>query len=281
MASSTRGAEALAGQRRADGEKERKADPQEPHDDSLTDVPGRRLTQVKAGAAGRRIMRGMRALTLAALFVLAAPGAYPACSDAPGAGVDWSGCRKQSLVIRKKNLQGASFEHATLIGVNFERSDLSRASFAAAEVSRTSFRDAILERANLSKVIAVRSTFAGARLAGADLEKAELHRCILTGAALPGADLSKGDFGRSVFDRADLRDASFRYASLARASLREAKLAGADFSQAHLFAAHLEGTDLSEVKGLVQAQLDIACGDARTRLPPGLSAPSGWPCDVD
>jgi uncharacterized protein YjbI with pentapeptide repeats len=87
----------------------------------------------------------MRTLALAATLLLAAPGAYAACSDAPGAGVDWSGCRKQSLVIRKKNLQGASFEHATLIGLSFERSDLSRASFASAEVSRTSFREAILD----------------------------------------------------------------------------------------------------------------------------------------
>jgi uncharacterized protein YjbI with pentapeptide repeats len=104
---------------------------------------------------------------------------------------------------------------------------------------------------------------------------------VLTGAELRGATLSKGDFGRSVFDRADLRDANFMYASLARASLREARLAGADFSNAYLFAANLEGTDLSAAKGLVQAQLETACGDARTRLPPGLSRPSGWPCAAD
>ena len=30
------------------------------------------------------------------------------------------------------------------------------------------------------------------------------------------------------------------------------------------------GTDLRHVKGLTQKQLDVACGDATTKLPPGL-----------
>ena len=30
------------------------------------------------------------------------------------------------------------------------------------------------------------------------------------------------------------------------------------------------GTDLTHVKGLTQSQLDVACGDAATKLPPGL-----------
>jgi len=127
-----------------------------------------------------------RSLAFAAMMLLVASGAYAACSDAPSAGVDWSGCTKQQLVIRGKNLQGARFERGTLLAVNFERSDLNGASFAAAHVSRTSFRDAVLERANLSKLTAVRSSFANARLVGADLQKAELHRCVLTGAALRG-----------------------------------------------------------------------------------------------
>ncbi|HEX6414526.1 MAG TPA: hypothetical protein VFZ94_15855, partial [Burkholderiales bacterium] len=73
-----------------------------------------------------------RSLAFAAMMLLVEPGAYAACSDAPSAGVDWSGCTKQQLVIRGKNLQGARFERGTLLAVNFERSDLSGGSFAAA-----------------------------------------------------------------------------------------------------------------------------------------------------
>jgi len=32
------------------------------------------------------------------------------------------------------------------------------------------------------------------------------------------------------------------------------------------------------VKGLTQAQVDVACGDAKTRLPSALKRPGGWPC---
>ena len=52
----------------------------------------------------------------------------------------------------------------------------------------------------------------------------------------------------------------------------------ADFSQAFLFGARFEATDLSAVKGLVQAQIDVACGDAKTKLPAALKAPPSWPC---
>jgi uncharacterized protein YjbI with pentapeptide repeats len=223
-------------------------------------------------------MRTGRALLAGAVLLAAAPGLHAACDDPPEAEVDWSGCSKQRLMIRKKSLQGARFDHSTLIAMNFDGSDLNRASFAAAEISRSSFRDAAMEGANLTKVVSVRSNFSGARLAGADLEKAEFHRSILTRAGLRRANLSKGDFGRSIFERADLRDANLKLSSLARASFREARLAGADVSQAFMFGTHVEGTDLSAVKGLVQAQVDVACGDAKTILPPGLKAPASWPC---
>jgi uncharacterized protein YjbI with pentapeptide repeats len=91
-------------------------------------------------------------------------------------------------------------------------------------------------------------------------------------------NLSKGDFGRSVFDGADLSGASFRLSNVARARFAGARMAGTDLTQAFLFAARFEGTDLSGVKGLTQSQLDVACGDAKTKIPSGLKRPSSWPC---
>ena len=45
---------------------------------------------------------------------------------------------------------------------------------------------------------------------------------------------------------------------------------GADLTGAKTSITSFLGTDLRKVKGLTQAQMDAACGDARTRLPAGL-----------
>jgi len=45
---------------------------------------------------------------------------------------------------------------------------------------------------------------------------------------------------------------------------------GADLTGAGTSITSFLGTDLTKVKGLTQKQLNVACGDAATRLPPGL-----------
>jgi uncharacterized protein YjbI with pentapeptide repeats len=55
-------------------------------------------------------------------------------------------------------------------------------------------------------------------------------------------------------------------------------MTGTDMTNAFTYATRFDGTDLSNVKGLTQAQVDVACGDAKTRLPSALKRPSGWPC---
>jgi hypothetical protein len=54
--------------------------------------------------------------------------------------------------------------------------------------------------------------------------------------------------------------------------LTGASLDSADFHGASLDHAIIAGADLSRARGLDQAQLDEACADGRTRLPPGLAA---------
>jgi len=58
-------------------------------------------------------------------------------------------------------------------------------------------------------------------------------------------------------------------------------LAGANMKDAHFFLTRLDGVDLSKTVGLSQRQLDDACGDAQTKLPPGLKKPARWPCAKD
>jgi uncharacterized protein YjbI with pentapeptide repeats len=47
---------------------------------------------------------------------------------------------------------------------------------------------------------------------------------------------------------------------------------------AYLYLTQLGGANLSGASGLTQAQVDIACGTAQTKLPSGLTLPKTWPC---
>jgi len=69
---------------------------------------------------------------------------------------------------------------------------------------------------------------------------------------------------------ANFTNASFRGTELSGANLAGAKLDGADLTGAKTSITSFLGTDLRHVKGLTQAQLDVACGDSKTLLQPGL-----------
>ncbi len=56
---------------------------------------------------------------------------------------------------------------------------------------------------------------------------------------------------------------------------------GTNLAGAFLLRANFENVDLSGVTGLEHKQLDLACGDAATLLPAGLTAPTHWPCPED
>lgn len=103
-------------------------------------------------------------------------------------------------------------------------------------------------------------------LAGTDLS----NQC-LQNSNFQGTDLTDAKLVMSCLSHANLRQASLRHADLSGANLFEAKLDAADFTGAVLSSTSLKSADLSRTKGLTQAQLDLACGDANTRLPAGLS----------
>ncbi|HEX3761728.1 MAG TPA: pentapeptide repeat-containing protein [Kofleriaceae bacterium] len=97
---------------------------------------------------------------------------------------------------------------------------------------------------------------AGARSAPVDHRSADL-----IGADLRGADLRAASLRGALLVGADLRSADLRLADLRGADLRGARLA----------AAHLRDSLF-----VIQAQLDAAIGDRRTRLPPALVRPAHW-----
>lgn len=87
----------------------------------------------------------------------------------------------------------------------------------------------------------------------------------------PGADLVGVDLRDTDLYAAELRGALLIAADLRGTDLSFAELLGAD-----LRAARVEAADLRDALYLTQTQVNAATGDARTRLPDGLSRPSHW-----
>ena len=105
----------------------------------------------------------------------------------------------------------------------------------------------------------------GCNLAGADLT----NTCVKNH-DLHGADFTGANATLMCMSFANFTNASFRGTELSGANLAGAKMDGADLTGAKTSITSFLGTDLTKVKGLTQAQLNIACGDAKTKLPPGL-----------
>ena len=104
--------------------------------------------------------------------------------------------------------------------------------------------------------------------------------CNLSGADLTNTCVKEHDLHDADFDGANatlmcmsfanFTNASFRGTELSGANLAGAKMDGADLTGAKTSITSFLGTDLTKVKGLTQAQLNVACGDTSTKLPPGL-----------
>lgn len=138
------------------------------------------------------------------------------------------------------------------------------------------------EKANFARVEAHRASFVGISAEGASFENAELQRADFSRAILIGTNFKKAELGRSTFSGARLKGTRFSLANLARADLSGVIIEGpVAFDRSVLFLTRIEGIDLSTATGLQQAQIDLTCGDDRTKLPPGLSVPARWPCAFD
>lgn len=139
---------------------------------------------------------------------------------------------------------------------------------------------------NASQIAAVRG---GANCPGCNLFQADFSGLAIKGRNLAGARLRQANLSLSFLNRSnlsgtDLRDIDayggvFSSTNFARADLTHASLVGTYMEGANFAGARLEGTNLSgaqmyRARGLSQAQLNHACGDGATHLPPGLRVPS-------
>ena len=201
------------------------------------------------------------------------------CRSAPTPGIDWQDCDKKLLM-----LGGSDLGNAKLMGTDFTTTDLRNADLVGANLEKAKLVRATLagstaKGVRFARVEAYRTDFSGISADGASFESAELQRSNFANAKLANVNFTKADLGRSQFDGADVGGSRFALANLARADFREARFsAPVDFDRAFFFLTRIEGVDLSAATGISQWQLDMACGDDKTVLPPGLKKPAPWPC---
>ncbi|MEM7070025.1 MAG: pentapeptide repeat-containing protein [Pseudomonadota bacterium] len=201
------------------------------------------------------------------------------CSVTAGPEIDWQGCRKSSLVMtgtdfRGSNMSRADFSSSDLGDAVFDESDLTKTNLV-----RASLRNSTAQNAQFAGAIAYRTNFSGGNFSGSNFEKAEVIRANFENAVLENTNMSKGELSRVNFTGAKIGFVTFDYSNLARSDFRKSEISGPiSMKGSFLFQTRLDGVDLSSVDGLAQWQLDIACGDADTKLPEGMTAPASWPC---
>ena len=211
--------------------------------------------------------------------------------------------------IKPSNWTGDQID--TVVGARLNGRHLSYTNAPRAFLVNAELGDADLQRANLVEADLRRAKLGATKLAGAYLIKAKLQSADLTGADLRGAFLMEANFVNANFFKAEAEKAWLNGANLQGANLQRANfqcvdfrpaemgwaevydykvgsskghhifmisLKGANFDGADLQGTRLEGARLTNVVGLTQPQLDKACVNERTLLPPGLSRPI--PCKL-
>lgn len=170
--------------------------------------------------------------------------------------------------LSNKAMNGVRLNNANLSGSIFNNSNLSGGTLDGSNLSGAHFRGALMLRVKGD----------GVNMPRAILEDATLTEARLTNAKLEGAKLSRANLSRAVFTESNFKGADFDKANLTGAKFNSSQFQNAKFGTANLIDttfdnADFSGADMSLVEGLKQAQLDIACGDEKTRLPVGLSLP--------
>lgn len=214
------------------------------------------------------------------LMLLAAPAlAEGDCDASPADGVNWSECRKRNLLLNGSELSGANLAGADFSSSDLRKSQLKSAVFEKAALARAMLDGSNAAGANFEKALGYRTSFVEADLAGARFAKSEMQRADFKDAILTGADFEKSELGRVMFTGAEINGTKFSFSNLARADFRGAVFdTPIDFTSAYFYRTRLEGMDLSKATGIVQWQIDLACGDPQTKLPAGIVAPTTWPC---
>lgn len=173
-------------------------------------------------------------------------------------GCDLSNKAMNGIRLNNANLAGSVFNNSNLSGGTLDGSNLTGAQFRGALMYRVRGDGVNMPRTILEDATLTEAHLTNAKLADAKLSRANLSRAVFTGTNFAGAD----------FDNANLTEAQFINGQFQKTRFGTAKMLDAILDNANF-----SGADMSRVQGLKQTQLDVACGDASTRLPVGLSLP--------
>lgn len=173
-------------------------------------------------------------------------------------GCDLSNKAMNGVRLNNANLSGSIFNNSNLSGGSLDGSDLSGAHFRGALMLRVKGHSVAMPRAVLEDATLTEANLSHAKLANANFSRANLSRAIFSDSDFKGANFDKANLTEAQFQSGQFQNTKF-----GTAILIDTKLNNANFS----------GADMSSVQGLKQAQLDVACGDEKTRLPGTLSLP--------
>lgn len=195
------------------------------------------------------------------------------------ASCDFSRRRMNGLYLRDSNFSYSKFNNSNLSGAQIDRSNLTHTLFRKALLLRVmgadvnlenaDFQDATLIEAEIKDSNLQHSLFQHANMQRASFDGSDLTHSNLSGVNAVEANFKACNFTHGVFNFANFEKSILHQALFHNAQLHKTRLKGADLS-----GADLSGAVLSTAIGLTQAQLDMACGNADTRLPPGLSIKS-------
>lgn len=222
---------------------------------------------------------GIYLTVLFTLGIMGTKSAVAACNDKRAPGVDWSGCKKTSKMMGGSNFSGGRFDEANFYDSLLDGVDFRGASLVKTDLSRVNAARSHFDNSDLSKAVGYRANFDGATVVRSRLLKSEFSRATFIDARVVDVDWSRSELGRADFSNAHLQNVNFMYSNLSRAIFAGASLDNVVFFGAYTYLTHFEDTDLSAVSQLSQEQLDIACGNDKTRLPTGLTRPDSWPCE--
>ncbi len=191
---------------------------------------------------------------------------------------DLSNKRLNGVVLKDANFAGSIFNNSNLSGGELDGSDLRGAHFRKALLYRVHgdkvmMEQAILEDATLTEANVSNSSFRSVNLRRADLSRGQFQGNDFTDSNLESVKAPAVDFTGSNF-----KNARLDHVNLTEAKLDNSKLTGTTFGYAVFKDTSLVGADFSDAKmtnvqGLQQTQLDVACGNMNTELPEGLFIP--------
>jgi len=205
--------------------------------------------------------------------------ALAGCSDTAAPGVEWNNCRKRNLIMAGFDFTGSSFKRTDLSASDLRNNNFENANFEKANLMRASLAGSKAPNSNFTGITALRTDFSRGNYKNANFQKAEISRADFSGSDLENADMSKAELSRVNFQKANLHGVNLSFSNIARADFTETSLdENLALEGAFMFLTRIEGLDLSQVKGLAQWQINMACGDDNTRLPDGFSKPKSWPC---